>query len=335
MNIRSLRAKFILVTCAICIICLLTVSLISYRLSYNIVKNEVNQKSLESVRKYANQFNTWFVEQGKAVNDMAEDIEINDNFTQDYLLKYLTAKFKFQKSQVLDCFMGFPNRLLIDGSGWNPPPEYDCTSRKWYIGVIKNDGLFYSTPYLDASTKKMIFSIAAPVKRNEQLQGIVGADILLTELIELAQSSRTAESDYSFLLDHENNILVHPEKSFLPTPDKMINTADILDGRYLPLIQEIENGCNHIIEIKDYDGVERFFILSSIKSTNWTFGVAIAKSKYLLALNKLLFGFLAALSISLVLGIIIIWFFINNLVNPIVKLREAVCRYSLKDFGSR
>ncbi|MEN6325393.1 MAG: hypothetical protein ABFD18_04170, partial [Syntrophomonas sp.] len=61
MHIRSLRAKFILVTCAICISCLIIVSLISYHVSYNIVKSEVNQKSTESVKKYANQFNTWFV----------------------------------------------------------------------------------------------------------------------------------------------------------------------------------------------------------------------------------------------------------------------------------
>ncbi len=335
LHIRSLRAKFILVTCAICISCLIIVSLISYRVSYSIVKSEVNKKSTESVKKYANQFNTWFVEQGKAVNDMAQDIEINDNFNKDYLLKYLTAKYQFQKSDIIDCFMGFPNRLLIDGSGWNPPPEYDCTSRKWYIGAIKNNGLVYSTPYLDASTKKMIFSIAAPVKRNGQMQGIVGIDVLLTELIELAQDSKTTESDYSFLLDHEHNFLVHPVKSFLPAPNKMVNAADVLNGRYLPLIDEMSKNSDRIVEINDYDGVERFFILSTVESTNWTFGVAVPKSKYMAALNQLLLGFLLALGISLVLAILIIWFFINSLVTPIVKLREAVCRYALKDFSSR
>ncbi|MEN6327162.1 MAG: cache domain-containing protein, partial [Syntrophomonas sp.] len=317
--------------------CLIIVSLISYHVSYNIVKSEVNQKSTESVKKYANQFNTWFVEQGKAVDYMVEDIEINDDYNEGYLLNYFTSKLKRQKSPAIDYYMGFPQRSqkFIDGSGWNPPSEFDCTSRKWYRGALQNDGLVYTTPYLDASTNKMIFTIAMPVKQKGSIKGVVGADILLTELIELAQNSKTAESDYSFLLDHEHNFLVHPVKSFLPTPNKMINAADVLNGRYLPLINEMNSSSDRIVEIKDYDGVERFFILSTVKSTNWTFGVAIPKSKYLAALNKLLLGFLVALSISLVLAIIIIWFFINSLVNPIVKLREAVCRYSLKDFSSR
>ncbi|TEB17288.1 Methyl-accepting chemotaxis protein PctC [Pelotomaculum sp. FP] len=337
MHFNSLRPKFIFVTCLICLTCLFIVSLVSYLVSYKIVKNEVNQKALESVMKYANQFNSWFVEQGSIVNSIGEDLEINGDFSDAYLLYYLSSKLKRQETYVIDYYMGFPtrDRPFIDGSGWLPPAEFDCTTRKWYKGALKNDGLVYTTPYLDASTKKMIFTISRPVKQDGKLIGIAAADILVTDLMQLAEQSKTEEADYAFLLDDQQNFLVHPENSIQPKPDVLEKADSVMGGLYLPLVEQIRTENYGIVELVDYDGINRFFVLSPIESTNWTFGVAIPKSQYLKAIDKLWLGFATALVVSLGIGVLVILFFINTLLKPIVKLKEAVNRYSQKDFSSR
>jgi len=160
------------------------VSSTSYLVSYRIVKDEANQKAAESVMKYANQFNTWFVEQGAAVTGITEDIEINGDYSYNYLLNYLTSKLHRQNSNVIDYYMGFsdPDRQFVDGSGWHPPADFDCTSRKWYIGAVQNDGLVYTTPYLDASTKKMIFTIGRPVRQDKKLVGVAASTLWLQYL---------------------------------------------------------------------------------------------------------------------------------------------------------
>ncbi len=337
MRFSSLRTKLVLATCIICLFCLTIVCTVSYIISYREVKEAINQEAAESVMKTANEFNTWFVEQGQAVTGIVEDIEINNDFGDQYLLNYLTSKLKRQSSPVIDYYMGFPirDKPFIDGSGWHPPSEFDCTTRKWYTLAVQNDNLAYTTPYLDASTGKMIFTIARPVKQNGQLTGVVGADILLTDLINRAQESKTNESEYAFLLDSDHNILVHPEKAFQPTSNGLQNAVDVLAGRYLPMLDQIQKGHYGIIELTDYDGVDKYFVTSPIKSTNWTFGVAIPRAEYMKPLNKLLYGFIAALAISLAVGVLIILLLVNSLLKPIGKLREAVTRYSQKDFSAR
>jgi HAMP domain-containing protein len=181
----------------------------------------------------------------------------------------------------------------------------------------------------------MIFTISRPVKQDGKLVGVAAADILLTDLMGLAERSKTVESDYAFLLDGEQNFLVHPETSFQPTPDGLVNAAGVMEGRYLPIVEQIRNKDYGIVELVDYDGVSRYFVLSPIESTNWTFGIAIPKSQYLKAINKLWIGFASALAISLIIGVLVILFFTNTLLKPIVKLREAVNRYSHADFSSR
>ena len=337
MRIGSLRTKLVLATCAICLFCLSMACLVSYYISYQEVQDSMSQVASESVMKTANEFNTWFVDQGRAVTGIVEDIEINNNFSEAYLLNYLTQKQKLQSSPVIDYYMGFPSRdrAFIDGSGWQPPPEFDCTTRKWYTGAIANDGLAYTTPYLDASTGKMIFTIAHPVKQNGKLIGVVGADILLTDLISRAQESKIDEAEYAFLLDSERNLLVHPEKDFQPSPTGMQNAAQVLDGRYLPMLKQISNGNFGIVELIDYNGIDKYFVTGLIKSTNWTFGVAIPRTEYTKPLNKLLYGFLGALCVSLLVGILIILLLVNSLLKPIIELRTAVTRFAQKDFSSR
>ncbi|MDD3898557.1 MAG: hypothetical protein PHE82_06395, partial [Syntrophomonadaceae bacterium] len=57
---KSLKGKFIIVVFTICMSCLLVVSVISYCLSYSLVKDKTNQSASEAVGKNASQLNNWF-----------------------------------------------------------------------------------------------------------------------------------------------------------------------------------------------------------------------------------------------------------------------------------
>lgn len=334
---RSIRSKFIVMVFAICLSCLLVVSVISYCLSYNLVKAQTNQSASEAVGKNAAQLNNWFMEQAQVVNSIAQDVEINKDFSDQYLTNYLIKKFERQNSKVLDYYIGFAdkNRTMVCATGWIPPPDYDATTREWYIEALKHDELVFITPYLDADTQQMVITLAEPIKDGNNVVGVIAADILLTDVMELAQDARIKGASYTFLLDNDYNYMIHPQQSFLPTPEKSTNAALVMQGRFLPLIEEIKKGQYNIIQLRDYDNTKRCFVLSNIEATNWTFGIAIPRSEYIKPLNNLLFGFGLALTISLLMGIIIILPVIRSLLKPVLQLNEAVSRFAEKDFTAR
>lgn len=335
---KSLKGKFIVVVFTICLSCLLVVSVISYCLSYNLVKDKTNQSASEAVGKNASQLNNWFMEQGQVVHAIAQDIEINKDFSDQYLSNYLIQKFDRQKSQVLDYYIGFAdkNRTMVCATGWIPPPDYDATTREWYREALKQNRLVYITPYLDADTKQMVITLAEPIKDGKNnVLGVIAADILLTDVMALAEEARIEGASYTFLLDDHYNFMVHPQPDFHPTPEKSINAAQVMEGKFRPLIKEIKQSQYNITELKDYDNSKRCFVLSNIEATNWTFGIAIPRSEYIKPLNRLLLGFAVALAISLLVGILIILPVVRSLLKPVLQLNEAVSSFAEKDFNAR
>jgi serine phosphatase RsbU (regulator of sigma subunit) len=337
LHFQSLNKKFIFAICVICIFCLIIVSSISYIIAYEIIKNEVNHRTFESVTKYANEFNTWFVDQGRIVHEMVEAIEINGNFSRSYLANFFSEKLKREDSNIINYFMGFTDQKIgfVDGLGWQPPEGYDCRKRQWFSETIDNNRLTYTNSYIDAVSKKMVVSVTKPVKRQGQVIGVAGVDILLTDLMDLVQKAKMERADYAFLLDNKQNFLAHPDESFHPGPGGLINAAQALDGLYRPLVKQISAKKFESIEFKDYDGIQRFFFFAPIKSAGWTFSVGIDKSEYLKSIDKLWIGFSIALVLSLLVGIIIIRIMVKDLLKPIIKLQEAVIKYSHNDFRAR
>ncbi|MDD3852636.1 MAG: cache domain-containing protein [Syntrophomonadaceae bacterium] len=334
---HSIRNKFIVMVFAICLSCLLVVSVISYGLSYNLVKAQTNQSASEAVGKNAAQLNNWFMEQAQVVNSIAQDIEINKDFSDQYLTNYLIEKFERQNSKVLDYYIGFADkkRTMVCATGWIPPPDYDATTREWYIEALKHNKLVFITPYLDADSHQMVITLAEPIKDGNNVVGVIAADILLTDVMDLAHDARIKGASYTFLMDNDYNYMIHPQPGFQPTPEKSINAALVMQGRFLPLIEEIKKGQYNIVELRDYDNTKRCFVLSNIKAANWTFGIAIPRSEYIKPLNNLLFGFGAALAISLLMGILIILPVIRSLLKPVLQLNEAVSSFAEKDFTAR
>ncbi len=334
---NSLKGRFIIVVFTVCFCCLLVVSMVSYYNSYILVREETNQVAYEAVSRYASELNNWFMQQAGVLHAMSQDIEINRGFSDEYLSHYLSEKFQRRDSCVIDYYIGFPdsNRKMVCATGWVPPEDYEASKRDWYKEAVKRNNLVYITPYLDADTKEMIITLAEPIRDGDKLLGVLAADILLTDVMKLAQDVHIDKKHYNFLLDDHYNFIVHPHPDFQPLASESRNASQVMQGLYLPLTEQIQEGRYPIIELKDYDNSKRCFALSEIKETGWIFGIAIPHSEYFGPLKKLWYGFALALAISLFIGFIIILPVVRNLLRPIEDLHQAVGRFADKDFSAR
>lgn len=331
----SLRIRFILAVLIICTACLVIVSCISYYTSYTLVKKEATQKASQVVLANADEFNNWLLGQAQSLHSIVEDLEINGRLDHAYLSSYLSGKYKRCTAGVIDYYIGFEQKEFISATGWVAPPDYDCTAREWYQTAVNQDRLVFTTPYLDADTHQMVITISEPIKIDGDLIGVAAVDIKLDDLMKLAETVRMDQTCYPILLDNEHNFMIHPQESFRPTAKRSVNAALVLNGKYEPLIERINSGQFGVLELKDYDGVKRYFVLSRIKSTNWTFGIAIPSSEFTRPLNKLLQGFAGALALSFILGLIIILPITNRLLKPIEGLTNTVRQFARKDFNAR
>ncbi|WP_406542679.1 cache domain-containing protein [Clostridium ljungdahlii] len=118
-------------------------------------------------------------------------------------------------------YLGFKDKRYLDGTGWIPDKDFDCTQRYWYKDAVQKNKLVYSEPYLDELTKKMTVSISEPIVKNGEIIGVVSCDFKLNTIKIMLDKVKPVNNSYTFLLDNKNDFIMHPNKDFQPTKMKI------------------------------------------------------------------------------------------------------------------
>ena len=331
---KSLKLKMIVFVCIISILSLSFSVGISYYMSYQILSKQLTEKAVFRSNQYAEQLNGWLEGQGEIIDEIANDLLYYNDYEVNRLFSYFEAKQK-PNPHIICYYMGFSDKRFVSGDGWVPPADYDCTQRDWYLEALKSEGVIYTAPYLDVTTNKMIVTVARQIKKDNQVIGVVGADIYVDYLTKIVQEAQTEKDGYAFLLDADNNFITHPNKEFAPTEDSLKNISEVSSGKFKDLGTMISAGQENVKIHKDYDGLQKHFVISKIKSTGWTIGFAIPESEFKSPLNTLIGGFGIALAVSLVLTIISALIIAGSIVNPIKKLENSINKLSNGDLREK
>lgn len=318
---KSIRGKIMFMFGAIGAVCILLSLGISSVISYNLLEKSQKDKYQHEAQQYEEQINGWFQKNVQIVETMQMTIQGMDISDTETLKKYLKAATE-NYPDTSDIYMGFENKEFIDGSGWTPDEGYDCTQRTWYLEAVKEGQVFVGIPYFDLVTDSMVVSISAPIMRNETLLGVVSMDLSLKVLLEsLSQISNNDEGTYLFLLDSDENIVVHPNETFLPTENAVSNAKDVANGNYKSRIkdQQIETGM-----IKDYDGMQKYLVLTSIDSTGWRLGTVVPNEIFRGSLSQLVVVSIVMTIITILIIIIFAFFMGNSISKPIIRLTKII-----------
>jgi methyl-accepting chemotaxis protein len=315
----SFRTKAIFVVCLVSLLSLAISSVINYSLSYRSIAAESKQTMTEAAAKYAATMNGWLSQQGKVVEEMETDLERNGKFDEKYLLDWLVAKMKSNPS-FGDAYIGFNDNRLIDGAGWHPPAGYDCTVRPWYRETATNNKLTFTEPYRDGVTGKMAVSVGKPIKYNGTVIGIMAVDIYVDFLTDMVKNAKMGSDGYAFLLDGQNNYLVHPFADFQPTEKGFKQIDSVLDGRFKSIAAQLHQENAFFASALDYDNTKKYFVMAPVPAVHWTFGFAMPEAEFAKKLSGLIIGFLIAAAVSLVITFLLAYFFVAGLIHSLNKM---------------
>lgn len=318
---KSIKTKITITFSLMCIILILTSSLVGYYVSSGAIQNESKAKVQYASEKYSELINGWLDGQAKIVSEIALTIENEETYNESYVLKLLEKNLK-ANSNVTDLYIGTTDKHMIDGSGWVPEAGYDPTTRLWYKSAMEKGGLIYTSPYLDKTTNKMVIAIAVPITRNGIKIGVLSADVNLGKLTDIINNAKPVSNSYAYVIDSDNNIMIHPNKAFQPTEDSSKNLKSIFSGKYMPIVAASAN--KETLNFKDYDGTQRYFISSKVVVTNWIIGFAIPTSEFQKPLNLLISSLLIVFVVCFLVSIAAAIFFGSQISRPILEVAKLV-----------
>lgn len=171
-----------------------------------------------------------------------------------------------------DIFLGTP-----EGGMYRSHPErnragYDPRQRPWYQEANAAGKQIITTAYTDAITKALLVTIAEPVRKNGQFVGVVGADVLIDQLVSDVISLDVGDNAYAMLIDATDG-------TFLAHPNSALSLKSVSELSNDISMSTIENAVRTgSIEVINESGKEKLLYFTKVPDTNWIFAIQMDRA---------------------------------------------------------
>ncbi|QIL84543.1 methyl-accepting chemotaxis protein [Vibrio sp. HDW18] len=220
-----------------------------------------------------------------------------------------------------DIFYGSTQGAMYRSHPERNRADYDPRTRPWYKDAASAGRQIITTAYSDAITGALLVTIAEPVRLQGSLSGVVGADVLIDQLIADVISMDAGKNAQTMLIDGQNGVLLaHPDKSLLLKPVTQLSSA--LD------LRNIERAARQAeLVTVNLNGSDKFFFFAPVPNTPWYFAIQMDSNTEYAAHAELLTGLITtALLITVIVVAIVSWLvsFLFSDLNRVSKALEAI-----------
>ncbi|MDR7857009.1 methyl-accepting chemotaxis protein [Tissierella sp.] len=326
----KLKGKLLLFTTLICIFSILLISIINYSISVKKLEATMNEVVEIKAQYTAQEMDKWL---GIQKNNLTATLNVilHNNNHEAYYMKSLMKKITADNPDNF-YYVGYNNKETYLGADVSLPPDFDVTTRPWYVGAMGTEDFFITEPYIDVVSNDIVITVSKQFKTNSGMKGVIGTDISISYLVDLVATSDYGEGSYAFLIDDNGNILTHLNDEFKPNKDgSFIKEDEILEGKISSLMGK-DNLKLRDRELKDFDGMERVFFFGNVEESNWTVGVAVTSDSVLGSVNRVILLTVIAAVVVLLIAILASLYISNNITKPIkdsVKIAESISNLKL------
>ncbi|WP_321494011.1 cache domain-containing protein [uncultured Desulfobacter sp.] len=209
----TLKINIMLVSILVAII--LVLAGITYTYTRTISRHTVESHQQGLAQEAAKMTQMWLDHRFKLIDALArtlEDLYLTRGQDPRPILKMTMAAGDFS-----DVYLGLFNGTMIDGADWRAPKDYDPRTRPWYTRAMEEKKLALTRPFLDQGFWKMVIAVVVPLVHNNQVVGVLSANIILDTLQASVMDLRIGRYGYAFIIDSQGTVLVHQNKSLMMT----------------------------------------------------------------------------------------------------------------------
>ncbi|WP_305768045.1 methyl-accepting chemotaxis protein [Candidatus Epulonipiscium viviparus] len=209
------------------------------------------------------EFKGWISEQSGKLSILVNELEQSEMHTT---VNLLPDYFKYHANidpRIKMLFFASPEHIYTS-TNWNPG-VYNPTVKDWYIGAMSSPEVYVSDPYIDASTGDLVITISQQVVDKSNIPvGVLAIDIDIQTLIDIILDIDTGDGTYSFVINDDNQVVIHPSKEFQPKADGTL--VELSQYEYINVISQPENTS---IVIHTANGEEVYSKWTQIPYSDW------------------------------------------------------------------
>ncbi len=326
---KSLQVKIsVYVSLLVMLVMLICMTAISRMVWSDMIQME--QQCLQAeTEHYAEQLNGWMAKEITLAEDVAEGLGALDGLSDQQITALLKAHFEGEE-ELLDLYFG-----TEDGGFWKAstasqiPDGYDARERGWYQSAKESGALIVTDPYFDAFTLQMCDTVACPVYVQNRFVGVVGIDISLVTVSEVASNIQYEEGVYSFVVDAAGNYIYHPDEAYMPSKDAAVAVADV-EPELVPLLENPTEG--RVVSLVHH-GDEEYATVYPIGETGWLIGVVVPSANALKTVNEINRTILGVGIAAILIVVVVTSAGIGVIIGPVRKMRDVTARLAEGDLN--
>lgn len=336
----SIRNKITLTLMAIVLVVIVTIGIMTYNNSKNIVLTQAKQSNYDTLQNANDYFLRKFLSDMEYVVNYWSKNEDLRNWknrpNQPKMVRSVPKHFEHIQQQLSGYTQSSPYIAWIyfgpeeDGSLFvtpldlTMPDDYDCRERGWYReAVLKKDKVVWSDPYQDAGDiGGIVVTVSKAVENDGHIVGVVGMDIRLNRLADIFADIKFGAEGYLILIDGDGVIFSHPQEERLMT--NICDAVEFCGWSYSGLETEI----------LDYKGEKSIISSMDVPGTNWRLlGIMpIDMAAKLVPIRSVI---LKIAAVSLVLSFLICYFLSALITKPLSQMMVTIGRISEGDLNQR
>ncbi len=307
--LKTIKSRLIAACLGLVFLAIALATLISYQTVRSTVLSQVSEDLSEQGRTHADMISIWVRAQKNVVAALAPALQQADP-TQ--------ALQQALSSGVLDlAYLGGADKRMVSVPDRKRAADYDPTARPWYKLASGSDKPVLTSPYIAASTKKLVVTFAAAIREGGELKGVAGSDVPLDEVVADLSKVKPTPSGFAFLVDKSGKIVAHPKADLALKPAQ----------EFAPGIEALLNGKGAgnegLPQLRI--GEQDFFVkFSPVADTDWTLVTAAERGEALHSLSELLRNASIGLILVVAAAAGLATFLINALLARLLRVRNAM-----------
>ncbi|AMP00613.1 methyl-accepting chemotaxis (MCP) signaling domain protein [Collimonas arenae] len=267
----SLRIRLIAICLSIVVLSMLTVVFANFITTRTHTLESVNQQTLQLAASQSAEIAEWVHEKRTIVSSMSLAVNASDA---------LPAIRAAQKAGGFDdAYIGYSDKRILFLH--ELPAGYDPTARPWFIKARQAGVPVLTSPYIDATTGKLVITFAEPVSAKNDVKAVLGADVMLESVVKTVNSVKPTPNSFAFLVDGSGNLITHPNPALSLKP--VSELAPSLSAAKLAEVEQSKGSLD--VHLNDRDGM---LFVTRIEGTDWMLAIVLDRADATKALSSML-----------------------------------------------
>ena len=329
---KSLQWKILFCTSSMVVAMFFLMTAITCMIVGSEYRKQAENTALATVQGGVATLDGWLTNKQSLVEFMGRDV-ITGSYTNDReACRSFLADCTTRDDDIYETYMGFADdRSIIFGSGYEPPADYDPTSRSWYKAASESSEPIITEPYTDVQSNRQVITCAVRIQENGKTVGVLGADIFIDYLSEVVNSIKADEDGYAVLLTSGGNIVCHKNADFLPIVDE--NGNDVMTSFSDTSDNFVQPAEGDFAKFTDYDGTKVWYCEQPVPSTGWKLGYLLNNNAFNAPIVKLIVTMLIMAAVFNGLISVCIALLLKKMFAPMKDIAENSSRVASGELG--